>query len=173
MNLPTSNHLNLSNASFLTVASLLIFNIFAMWKTDTKTTFCIAEKTVTTSEAISWNEAVQMKNMFVGLSPISIEVPDGRGNNTEVPLEGFKIQASQLLELINNNKNGGQADEVMFYFGAKQSSSSNIPSFNIIAVGIKNNALMIPSTAEGKANPGSSSIFDKADPCPPMCPNQN
>lgn len=172
MNFPTPNHLKFTDTTFLTIAGLLIFQLFIGWKGNSKTTFSVADTGPAVSQAISWDEAVQMKNMFTELSPMMIDIPDGRGSKS-VPLEGFKMDANQLLELINSNKNGGKADEVMFYFGAKPSATgTGNPMFNIIAVGMKNNNLMIPATSEGKSNPESSSIFDKADPCPPMCPNE-
>jgi len=119
------------------------------------------------STAISWNEAVSMRTKYVARTPLKMEV-----SGNQVPLEGFTIQANQLSEIISNNKSGGNADAVMFYFGAEDPApGSTLPKYHLIAVGIKNNALMIPSDQRDRNDPTKSSVYDKADPCPPFCPN--
>lgn len=120
------------------------------------------------SHAISWNEAQTMRNNFKILKPLMINDSSGK----PVVLEGFKIKASQLLEIINNNKNrigNDTADNVFIFFGASNIQST-LPDYNIIAIGEKNGSLMMPTTAAGQANAALSSIYDKASPCPPMCP---
>ncbi|NOT36703.1 MAG: hypothetical protein HOP11_04945 [Saprospiraceae bacterium] len=119
-----------------------------------------------------------MRNKYKTLQPLKVEFdnPNNPGTKTIQTLEAFKISASQLLAIINNNKNGGgyNADNVVFYLGAKDPEPGyTIPSYNIIAVGMRNNALMIPITEADKADATKSSVYDKADPCPPFCPNNN
>ncbi len=118
------------------------------------------------SMAISWNEAVSLRNFYKENQPLKIQ-----SGNEQVPLEGFTIQANQLLEIISNNKIGGKADQVMFYLGAEAPErGSTLPKYNLIAVGLNGGQLMIPSNQEGRSNPSQSSVFDKANPCPPFCP---
>lgn len=134
----------------------------------------IKDKTVDVSEAISWADALSMKAKFVALQPLSIEVSNGV-NTTVMPLEGFRVEAAHLLEIIQNNKmsNGQKADNVVFYFGAKDPKPGMTqPEYNLIAVGESRGVLMVPSDPESQQRSGSSSVFDKANPCPPMCPSQ-
>jgi len=135
------------------------------------------QSTEVVSEAISWADALMMKAKFVDLQPLKIEVSDPRSNTGSMvmPLEGFRVEASHLLEIIQNNKvgNGQKAQNVVFYFGAKDPKPGMTePEYNLIAVGERNGVLMIPSDAESQQRAGSSSVFDKANPCPPMCPSQ-
>lgn len=122
------------------------------------------------SSAISWNEALTLRSDFKSRSPLKIEVEEG-GTIKQLPLEGFTIQANQLLEIINNNKSGGNADAIMFYFGSQDPAPGfSLPRYNIIAVGVSNNELMVPTNERDWSDPNKSSVFDKANPCPPMCP---
>jgi hypothetical protein len=125
---------------------------------------------ISASSAISWNEALTLRNDFKSRSPLKIEVDEG-GAIRQLPLEGFSIQASQLLEIINNNKSGGNADAVTFYFGSQDPNPGfSLPRYNIIAVGVSNNQMMVPANERDWSDPNKSSVFDKANPCPPMCP---
>lgn len=118
------------------------------------------------SMAISWDEAVSLRNFYKANQPLKVQ-----SGNSQVPLEGFTIEANQLLEIISNNKVGGKADQVMFYLGAEAPDrGSSLPKYNLIAVGLNGGQLMIPSSPEGQSNPSQSSVFDKASPCPPFCP---
>jgi hypothetical protein len=122
------------------------------------------------STAISWNEALTLRNNYVENQPLMIDISEN-GGTRQVPLQGFTLQADQLQEIISNNKSGGNADAVMFYLGAENPlPGSTLPRYNLIAVGIKNGALMIPLSERDWDNPAKSSVFDKADPCPPFCP---
>ena len=126
---------------------------------------------ITASSAISWNEALALRNDFKSRSPLKIEVEEG-GSVRQLPLEGFTIQANQLMEIINSNKSGGGvADAVTFYFGSQDPAPGfSLPRYNIIAVGVSNDKLMIPAIERDWNDPNRSSVFDKANPCPPMCP---
>jgi len=118
------------------------------------------------STAISWDEAISLRDFYKENQPLRVQ-----SGNSQVPLEGFTIQAQQLLEIISNNKVGGKADQVMFYLGAEAPDrGSTLPKYNLIAVGLNGGQLMIPSSQEGRSNPSQSSVFDKANPCPPFCP---
>ncbi|MCC6817094.1 MAG: hypothetical protein IT267_11835 [Saprospiraceae bacterium] len=126
------------------------------------------------SGAISWNEAMSMRNKYKELAPLKIEYNGQNGKQINT-LEAFKISATNLLEIIQNNKsgNGYNADHVVFYLGAKDPTDGNsLPTFQLIAVGMKNNQLMIPANVNDKNDPSKSSVFDKADPCPPFCPGE-
>jgi hypothetical protein len=166
--------LKFSVACLFSSLCILIFSFFTL---NTNISNEVDDKTIIESESISWDEAQTLMSHFKTLQPLKIELGDPRSQSgtTIIPLEGFKIKASQLLEIINNNKsgNGGQADNVMFYFGATDPQTNfTIPDYRIIAVGEKNGSLIIPTSSAAKGDKNSSSVFDKADPCPPMCPNQ-
>lgn len=129
------------------------------------------------SSAISWNEALALKDKYLELAPMKIEYVNPSNPNTKLikTLEAFKIKASDLIEIIQNNKsgNGYPADNVMFYMGAKAPASGyTLPSYQLIAVGMRNNQLMIPAIGSDRNDPNKSSVYDKADPCPPFCPNE-
>ena len=122
------------------------------------------------STAISWNEALSLLNTYLDMQPLMIDISEN-GGTRQVPLQGFTLQADQLQEIISNNKSGGNADAVMFYLGAERPLPGNTtPRYNLIAVGVKNGALMIPLNERDWDNPAKSSVYDKADPCPPFCP---
>lgn len=147
--------------AFATIGCIFFLSFFTPKESTDASTF----RPVST--AISWNEALSMRTKYVARTPLKIE-----SSGNQVPLEGFTIQANQLSEIISNNKSGGSADAVMFYFGAEDPApGSSLPKYHLIAVGIKNNTLMIPSTERDRNDPTKSSVFDKADPCPPFCPN--
>ncbi|MFZ1705276.1 MAG: hypothetical protein WAT79_13090 [Saprospiraceae bacterium] len=154
-------------AAIFTIVCFLVFSFFTEKKEVSP------NSVVPISSAISWNEAVALKNKFKTLQPLMMEV-SGNSGSEQIPLEGFKIQASQLLEIINNNKSGGgnPADFVMFYLGAQDPTSGmTLPSYHMIAVGMQGDNLLIPTSESDKKDASKSSIFDKADPCPPFCPN--
>lgn len=152
--------------AILSMSCFFLFSFFTPANTDIKPGI------LTASTAISWNEAVTLKNKFKNLQPLKMETTGPNGIN-QVPLEGFTIQAAQLLEIIQNNKAGGQADAVMFYLGAEDPQQGfTLPKYHIIAVGVNANGLMIPANDRDKSDPGKSSVFDKADPCPPFCPGE-
>lgn len=122
------------------------------------------------SSAISWNEALALKNKYLSSNPLKIEI-SGQGGTSQQPLEGFTINAAQLLEIIQANKVGGKADEVVFYLGADDPAPGfTLPRYNLIAVGKNAGGLMIPNNDRDKSDPSKSSVFDKAEPCPPFCP---
>lgn len=146
------------------IGCLIILSSFSTKGDLLKTTFN------SISTAISWNEAIAMRNNYKEMQPLRIGISEN-GSMREVPLEGFTIDANQLQEIISNNKSGGSADAVMFYLGAENPlSGSTLPRYNLIAVGLKNGVLMIPNNREEWDNPTKSSVFDKAEPCPPFCP---
>lgn len=176
MNLNKSIVLKISMAGILTSLCILVFSCFTpkpkVMDDDMSIlksiSLSLGENQDGESHAISWDEAQTMRNNFKILKPLMIKDSDGK----PVALEGFKIKASQLLEIINNNKNRigtDTADNVFIFFGASNIQST-LPDYNIIAIGEKNGSLMMPTSAADQANATKSSIYDKALPCPPMCP---
>lgn len=79
-------------------------------------------------------------------------------------LEGFKFDADDLEKIISNT-NGKKAKQVIFYFGRDPNDitygSKKYPSYAVIAMGIDS------------ANKLGKFAYDKADPCPPYCPEEN
>src|SRR5690606_22662621 len=118
------------------------------------------------SQAISWVEASNLMSHYMTNNPFLIKNP--QNPKLSVPLEGFKIKASGLDSIINYNKigNGKKPEYVMLYLGKDIQKG-----YTIIAVGIDSSGyLIIPSNQQDPANAKLSSIYDKAEPCPPMCP---
>ena len=148
----------------------LIFIAINFWGNKNKFSF-------SSSERISWNRADKLKGEYMGFKPMNVEYKDpATGKDIVTELEGFKMDARQIDEIINHNKHTGStdstADEIIFYFGMDGKSGpwySRFANLHIIAAGIKNNTLL--KNREG-SNDVESSIFDKADPCPPYCPQQ-
>lgn len=79
-------------------------------------------------------------------------------------LEGFRFSAADLEKIIANT-NGKKAKDIIFYFGRDAADipygSRTYPSYAIIAMGVDS------------ANNIGKSAYDKADPCPPYCPEGN
>jgi hypothetical protein len=153
---------------FLTACSVVLFVV--LLSSFVKEKQVKSSEILSVSSAISWNEALTLRSDFTSNAALKIEI-EGAGGIKQVPLKGFTIQADQLIEIINNNKVGGTADAVVFYFGSQPPLPGyTLPRYNIIAVGESNNQLMIPANERDWSDPNSSSVFDKANPCPPLCP---
>lgn len=149
-------------------ACLFLMSVGLFFAFSNKTTQKNTDEHV--SEAISWNDALAMRNKYLASSPLKTEM-NNQGTITLKSLEGFSIQADHLIEIIQNNKAGGTADAVVFYLGAEEPASGfSLPRYNLIAVGRNSSGLMIPTNERDKSDPSKSSVFDKADPCPPFCP---
>jgi len=128
------------------------------------------------SERISWDEAVKLRSAYLGFKPLMVEYTDGvSGRPVKAPLQGFKMDARLIDEVINHNQNGpggdATADSMLIYFGIEGFSGSGVtktPNYTIIVVGVKDGVIM-KNPKSGDIN--QSSVMDKADPCPPNCPN--
>jgi hypothetical protein len=137
--------------------------------------------TMAKSERISWTCATKLKDEYLKFKPMSVRVartPGVPGDTVEKKLEGFVFDAKQIDDIINHNlllPAGVQADELIIYFGQSGTFNSGLlglkkrPRLHIISAGIKAGQLLID-----KNNPDDklkSNVYDKADPCPPNCPN--
>ncbi len=127
------------------------------------------------TDRISWNDAVKLKRAYLEYRPMLVEYKDAAGKIVRAPLEGFEMDAKMIDEVINRNQNGlggnSKADHIMIYFGIDGFSGSGataIPNYRIIVVGEQGGKLMKNPVASDVAQ---SSVMDKADPCPPNCPN--
>jgi len=121
------------------------------------------------SSRITWNEAVAMQNQYLGFKPLRVQHPENNSNGTRENLQGFSFSATQLNEIINGNLKGQNPDKVYFLFGQEGTFNDGMlnqsANMRIIAVGVLNNTIL--KTAQTGTN---ISLFDKADPCPPNCP---
>lgn len=104
--------------------------------------------------------------------PLMTRYTNSDGRDVVEKLQGFKLDANDLIELATaNHSRQGNPDTIIFFIGQNgtfQDLSSppiTYPKINLIAVGVKGGVLLKDATI------GSASIFDKADPCPPNCPN--
>ena len=89
-------------------------------------------------------------------------------SNRAVSLQGFVFDADDLREILDRNTSKIKPDSVIFYFGKEPGLTlPNVANWHIIAYGMKGKQLLDFTKTAGKAE----SIKDKADPCPPNCPN--
>ncbi len=137
------------------------------------------------SEVISTNDMYDLFNEYNSFKPLPLMYNDPAGSQNHIygNLHGFRYKAEDLDTILHYNKikdNMGNSvipDQVIFYLGQKGTWQGKgiIPSrhgnIHIIAVGIKNEQLLIPQSPAARADKKQSSIYDKADPCPgPGCP---
>lgn len=153
------------------ITALICIGLYGSFK---KGTFLSISKD-NKSDRISWKDAVSMQNEYMKFRPLKIKYNDENSQGVVTPLEGFRIDAKQLDEIINHNhaandSKDSTAEEVAFYLGQNgtfENGRDTYGNIHIIAVGIKKNALMIkPEETDAK----TSSVFDHADPIPPNRP---
>lgn len=129
-----------------------------------------------TSGAISWNTAKNYMQQWDVSSPLKAD-DSGKAKT----LHAFSFNARQLDTLINHNLNpngsDSTADDVFIFFGQDSTfdkDQARYVNVHLILVGGKydstagKDTLMINKSRENSAL--ASSVFDKADPCPPNCP---
>lgn len=120
------------------------------------------------SERITWADAQTYHTEYMNFKPMRVEYPEGASGATRTDLAGFVFNASQLNEIINSNASGTTPDSVYFMFGKHGHFNEGLlgmhrrANMRIIAIGMNGHTLLT-----GGLNP---SIFDKASPCPPYCP---
>jgi hypothetical protein len=129
------------------------------------------------SERISWEDAKKLKKEYEEFKPLRVRhrgVTD-TGPEEKENLRGFVFEAADLDEIIRSNHSSlGNPDKVVFLFG-QSGTFTEFPArkranMHIIALGMKDNVFLIDGT-KADATKARASIFDKADPCPPNCPN--
>ena len=123
------------------------------------------------SERITWETARQLRSTYINNNPIKTTYQIPGGPMVTENLIGFRMDAAAINEIMNNNKNGRDgskiADELMIYFG-KEPVDGRL-EFRIIAAGIQK-GIILKSTSTNVLN---STVFDRADPCPPCIVNDN
>jgi len=164
-----SDLVKMGGTATVTSLAFLIFNFFLPRSVAYK---------FAKSERISWDTADSLRKEYREYRPLKVRVhyQDSSDPNAEVDsiLNGFKFNASDLNEIINSNLSlpvGEKADEVIFYLGKKGVSGrwpNKYATMHIIAVGVKNDSLLFNRNQTNVK--AASSVFDKADPCPPNCP---
>jgi|GEM_PF-1963307 len=131
-----------------------------------------------TSGAISWDTAKSMIAQYLKSSnPLFVD------STKKVPLRAFVFNARQLDTVINHNLSpfgkDSSADDLYVYFGQQGTfDSGKYGKIHMIIVGAKTfrdpatnalyDSLMINPARQNSAS--STSVYDKADPCPPKCP---
>ncbi len=165
--------LKIGGAVILTLLVASLFNIFSPK---------IPASLTSHSAPISEKELYDYNQAYNNLNPLLIKYVEKEGSTDYKygNLQGFRISAKNLYAIIRKNmsedENGNRKfpDEVMFYLGQQGTFDYNGKTYgniNIIAVGVKNSVLLIPSDPAERTNSSKSSIYDKADPCPgPGCP---
>ncbi len=128
------------------------------------------------SERISWEEATTGRNEYLNFKPLLVKYADPTTGSDQISrLKGFTFEAAHLKEIINQNSSSrGNPDKITFYLSQNGTFSDNSSgttieygNINLIAVGVKNNRQLIDDILSGR----QLSVFDKADPCPPNCPD--
>lgn len=103
------------------------------------------------------------------------------GNQVQ-KLEAFIFSRAVLEDILHRNKilddynTPQKPDAILFYLGQdgtfpdNQDQQHPYPNYRLIAIGMKNGALLLPKEND-YSNKLKSSIYDKARPCPGMgCP---
>lgn len=134
------------------------------------------------STLISAREFQDLSSQYMRFKPLNIRYVDREGSTDYRygQLQGFRFSAIQLDSIISHNQvmEGGRSvipDEVMFVLGQNGTYSHDgmeNGNYNLIAIGIKDERLLLPPEDKW-SDKKESSIYDKADPCPgPGCPPQ-
>lgn len=153
------------------ITALICVGLYSLFEQNTFLSIMKDNK----SERISWKEADVMQKEYREFKPLKIKYVDENSKDAVAPLEGFRIDAKQLDEIINHNhaakdSKDSTAEEVAFYLGQDgtfRNVLTNYGNIHIIAVGIKKNELMIKRE---ETDAKTSSVFDHADPIPPNRP---
>lgn len=153
--------IKMGGTALVTALVFVVFNLFSA----NGNTFYFAK-----SDRISWKDALKMQKEYV---PNRQHLKTRVGSGDSV-LRGIVFDARQLDEIINHNRHptgtDSTADEVIFYLGKDGESGgwlSKYPNMHVIAAGMKGRYLLIDAD---QSTATKSSVFDKADPCPPNCP---
>ncbi len=129
------------------------------------------------SERVTWEYAKNRMNEYLRFDPLFVQyTTPPSGTKIIDTLEGFVFDATDLLEIISSNASRlGNPNEIIFYLGQEGKFidlSTNPPieradNLSLIAIGMKDKNLLLDVVSAGR----QVSLFDKADPCPPNCPN--
>lgn len=157
------------NKNFVQISTTAIITSFAFIIPITTHHTGLFRKNPIQSSRITWTQATAMHNEYLLFKPLRVRYPESSTGSID-NLKGFSFSASQLDEIINGNLSGSKPDEVYFMFGQEGTFSdgfmNNSANMRIIAVGTLNNSFLTTPRS------GTSiSVYDKADPCPPNCPN--
>lgn len=128
-----------------------------------------------TAERLSWNEAQKRIDEYIQ-DPIMVDSITEKGDTIKTALKGFSMSARAINEVINHNRNenGNEiADELMLYF-CKSKDDNGVSRLQLIVVGVENEVgdkygVIMKNDKDGN-DTLKSSVFDRADPCPPNCP---
>jgi hypothetical protein len=114
------------------------------------------------SGPIDWPKATKLKNEYEKSNQAMKVKFDKDGKTHKDVLKGLVFETKHLDDLINHTSTGIRPDSIIIYFG-REGSFYDFPKWysnlHIIAVGIKDGKIL------------ESDVYDKADPCPPYCPD--
>jgi hypothetical protein len=146
------------NVAQISITALLTSAVF--------TTYIIISHTYHgASEAITWEQARTLMNEYQGRNPIMMTTYTETGTTRFEKLKGFKFDKSDIMDLLTSSSGTPEvkADTLLLMFGTAgtflDANDVEWPNMHIIAFGTHNNVTLI-----------GGPIYDRADPCPPNCP---
>ncbi len=154
-------------ASVLAVVSIAIIAILYWGSTTVPGTEA--------SERTTWDATRILQSEYLAFNPLKVKYPNDKGVDVIDSLKGFVFSADHLDEIIRGNfhypsGSGKMPDEVLFLLGQDgtfdDKEGSKYGNMRLTAVGMKDNVIL-----KGAASGTLVSLFDKADPCPPNCPD--
>jgi hypothetical protein len=128
---------------------------------------------VASERITTWQWALDRQKEYLDDRPMRVLDPT---DDEEKNLNGFVFKAEDLKEILNIgdlNKSRETPDQVYFFMGQEGEFPDSFlhglfrksGHMRLIAVGMKGDKLL------NTALTGTDiSVFDRADPCPPMCP---
>lgn len=127
------------------------------------------------SERTTYSSARTMQEEYLAFRPLKVQYRTEEGTEVIDSLKGFVFSADHLDEIIRGNfhfpsGSGKMPDEVLFLLGQdgtfNDKAGTEYGNMRLTAVGMKDNVIL-----NGAATGTLVSLFDKADPCPPNCPD--
>jgi len=125
-------------------------------------------------QRITWKQATDMQKEYLDFRSLRVFIPENDRHEQRQKLKGFTFPADTLREILDHNLSGETPDSVYFQFGQEGTFGDDFLGglfrdsghMRLVAVGVKNGKLLITEKTPGTG----ISVFDKADPCPPNCP---
>lgn len=163
--------LKIGGTALITAALFVLYNRFSPNSTSS-TDYGVH---MLGSGRIPLAEAIRLRKNWIDTPLIRTDSSGHSG-----ALQAFRFKADQLDTIINYNASldsGVKADDIIFYFGRDGDTAMGtgpgarkFVKMRLIAIGLKNDSLLITDKHTNTAGAFVPSVYDKAVPCPPKCP---